>query len=203
MEARRNASPNYLRAISLSTDARMINAETQTEFAASAARPMDEESFQLLYHRTATPLRRYLRRILSDPSFADDLLQESYLRFLGAKLSPDMCEEHQKNYLFRIATNLVRDHASKNKAEPLLGEASSPERLAQRIDRQEDLRRVMEKMKPRERQILWLAYVEQFDHNEIAAIVGAKAQSIRPMLWRARANLADMLRGLGFREGKP
>lgn len=180
----------------------MINAGTQAELATSETRPMDEESFYLLYHRTAAPLRRYLRRMLHDPSFADDLLQESYLRFLGAKLSPDMCEEHQKNYLFRIATNLLRDHASKKQALPLTAEASSTERLAQRVDRQEDLRRAMDKLKPRERQILWLAYVEQFDHNEIAAIVGARAQSIRPMLWRARANLADVLRSLGFREAK-
>ena len=183
-------------------DAGMIDAGTQTDLAASEARPMDEERFYLLYHRTAAPLRRYLRRILPEPSLADDLLQESYLRFLGAKLSRGMCEEHQKNYLFRIATNLVRDHVSKRQTVPLTTETSSTERLAQRVDRQEDLRRAMEKMKPRERQILWLAYVEQFNHNEIAAIVGAKAQSIRPMLWRARANLADVLRGLGFREAK-
>ena len=128
--------------------------------------------------------------------------KESYLRFLGAKLSPDMCEDHQKNYLFRIATNLVRDKL-KRQALPLTAEASSTERLAQRVDQQGIyLRRAMDKLKPRERQILWLAYVEQFDHNEIAAIVGARAQSIRPMLWRARANLADVLRSLGFREAR-
>jgi RNA polymerase sigma-70 factor (ECF subfamily) len=40
---------------------------------------------------------------------ADDLLQETYYRFLRAKVAHES-DAHRRNYLFRIATNIVRDH---------------------------------------------------------------------------------------------
>ncbi|MCL5671054.1 MAG: hypothetical protein M1423_07145, partial [Acidobacteria bacterium] len=70
---------------------------------------MDEESFRVLYERTARPLWAYLARVTGDPALADDLLQECYCRFL-ASANPPQEAAHQKNYLFRIATNLLRDH---------------------------------------------------------------------------------------------
>ena len=69
---------------------------------------MTEDAFRAFYETTARPLRAYLARTARDPRLADDLLQESYFRFLrtGTKLEDDA---HRRNYLFRIATNLVRD----------------------------------------------------------------------------------------------
>jgi RNA polymerase sigma-70 factor, ECF subfamily len=55
----------------------------------------------------------------------------------------------------------------------------------------------MDRLKPRERELLWLAYVEQFSHDEIASMVGAKSQSIRSMLARARESFARLLRPTG------
>ena len=58
---------------------------------------------------TARPLWSYLSRILGNPTLADDLVQESYYRFLRATLKSDDAA-YQKAYLFRIATNLANDH---------------------------------------------------------------------------------------------
>ena len=46
---------------------------------------------------------------------------------------------------------------------------------------------------PRERAMLWLAYVEGFSHREISAQTGLKEASIRPLLYRARQRLAVLL----------
>lgn len=104
------------------------SADTEVTIA-TEVHPTAEENFCLFYHRTARALRAYLRRMLADPSHADDLLQESYLRLLRAKLPADMSDDHQKNYLFRIATNLLRDEAAQNKALPITGETRAPERV--------------------------------------------------------------------------
>ncbi|MEP6918987.1 MAG: RNA polymerase sigma factor, partial [Acidobacteriota bacterium] len=76
--------------------------------AADVAFEMDEEAFRGFYDRTARALWAYLSRISGDPHLADDLLQETYFRFLRARV-PHEGEAHRRNYLFRIATNLVRD----------------------------------------------------------------------------------------------
>jgi RNA polymerase sigma-70 factor (ECF subfamily) len=162
------------------------------EFAAAETPAMDEEAFRLFYARTARPLRAYIAATLHNRALVDDLLQESFLRFLQAELPAE--DEHRKNYLFRIATNLMRDHFRRARAVPPLGEAASGERLDDHIARREDLRRIMEELNPRQRDLLWLAYVEQFSHGEIAGMVGAKTASIRPMLARARQSLAELLR---------
>src|SRR5919197_4772413 len=75
---------------------------------ADNALQMDQDSFRSLYERTARPLWIYLWRKTSDMQLADDLLQETYYRFLRARTDFED-ERHRKNYLFRIATNLAQD----------------------------------------------------------------------------------------------
>src|SRR6185295_20275011 len=69
---------------------------------------MDEDAFRVFYDRTARPVWAYLSRMTGDQRLADDLLQETYYRFLRARGTHDS-DAHRRNYLFRIATNLVRD----------------------------------------------------------------------------------------------
>ena len=160
---------------------------------------MDEESFLAFYAQTAAPLRGYLCRALVNSSLADDLLQESYLRLLRAHLPVRMEPAHRKNYLFRIATNLLRDEANRRQPLPFteIESTSQPGDLAPDLDGQHDLQRHLGELKPRERQLLWLAYVEGCSHSDIAAILGAGTPSIRPMLARARDHLARLLRKHG------
>src|SRR5687768_18321780 len=69
---------------------------------------MDEEAFRSFYDRTARALWAYLSRLTADPAQADDLLQETYYRFLRAKAAHES-DAHRRHSLFRIATNLARD----------------------------------------------------------------------------------------------
>lgn len=159
---------------------------------------MDEESFRRLYAETARPLRAYLSRVSGDAVLADDLLQESYFRFLRAE-RPEMNDVGRKNYLYRIATNLFHDHYRRTKRiEPDLPEVAVGEKTGDEIHLRTDFSRVFQKLKPRERQLLWLAYVEGSSHKEIAGILGLKAGSIRLLLFRARHRLAQLLREKGL-----
>jgi RNA polymerase sigma-70 factor (ECF subfamily) len=160
---------------------------------------MNEESFQAFYDQTARNLRAYLRSMLNDSKVVDDLQQESYFRFLKSGLAPSTDLAHQKNYLYRIATNLVHDHRRARKLETL------PEELptgasTDHLNMAHDVARAFDRLKPRERDVLWLAYIECFDHREIAGILRVGTASIRPMLARARARFADILRRRGVGE---
>ena len=159
---------------------------------------MDEDRFRAFYERTSRPLWAYVSRLTNDRTAADDLVQESYYRLLRVKL-PDLGETHLKSYLYRIATNLVRDEWRKNKGQSFVQadvtDIPSKARQADDTENRTVLGRAMERLKPREREILWLAYVEGSSHREISEVSGVKENSVRPLLLRARRKLAQILRG--------
>jgi len=183
----------------------MFRETTINEIACSQARAdaassfvMDEDSFRAFYQRTARGLWAYLTRVTGDRELAQDLLQEAFYRFLRASAAYES-EEHRRHSLYRIATNLACDarrrtlrHADAgltgNEIErlPSTEDASSTERKA-------DFARAMTRLKPRERAILWMAYAEGASHREIAEVLGLRAASLKPMLFRARRKLAGLL----------
>jgi RNA polymerase sigma-70 factor (ECF subfamily) len=162
---------------------------------ADVALAMDEDAFRAFYDRTSGPLWGYLSRISGDRQMADDLLQEAYYRLLKSGASFES-ETHRRNYLYRVATNLVRD--TKRGSRPLFdasvemadlpaaeGRASAEQRT--------DVRRALGRLKPRERALLWLAYAQGSSHSEIADVLGLKTGSIKLLLFRARRKLAGLL----------
>jgi RNA polymerase sigma-70 factor (ECF subfamily) len=59
--------------------------------------------------------------------------------------------------------------------------------------RRVDLSRAMARLKPRERDLLWLAYAQGSSHREIADVLGLRTSSIKLLLFRARRRLASLL----------
>ncbi|HLY20522.1 MAG TPA: sigma-70 family RNA polymerase sigma factor [Bryobacteraceae bacterium] len=163
-----------------------------------AARPstsMDSDRFAEFYERSARPLWAYLARVSGNAALADDLLQESFLRFLCAD-HPTDGEVSARRYLFRIATNLLRDHWRRPRAASL---EDIPEELfrtrdhSSECDSKATLGPALKAMRPRERQLLWLAYAEGYSHREIAEITGLATASIKLLLFRARRKVARLL----------
>jgi len=160
---------------------------------------MDNDAFTGFYQRSARPLWAYLARVSGDPALADDLMQETYVRFLGASQPPSLSdgEVASRRYLFRIATNLLRDHWRRPRAtsiEDIPEEFFSCPSGATQHDSLITLTPALARMKPRERQLLWLAHAEGYSHREIAEITGLASASIRLLLFRARHKIAGLLR---------
>ncbi len=173
----------------------MTSMERALDAAVAAPALLGEREFHALYARTAAPLRAYVARSLGNATHADDIVQETYLRLLRTPV-PSLDPDELKAYTFRIASNLVVDHWRARKREspeavPELG-ASGPDQ-GLRLD----IGRLFARLKPRERQLVWLAHVEGADHQEIAAALGLRAASIRVLLWRARQRFARLLKDHG------
>jgi RNA polymerase sigma-70 factor (ECF subfamily) len=170
---------------------------------ADVAFEMDEDAFRAFYDRTSRALWAYLSRMTGDGHAADDLLQESYYRFLRTRVDYES-EAHRRNYLFRIATNLVRDSRRRQQTRGIMVEQDC-ETLADSADfatdsaRRTDLHRAMAQLKPREREMLWLAYAQGSSHNEISDVLGVKTGSVKLLLFRARRKLAGILGASGGR----
>lgn len=177
--------------------ARAASIELPEQLSDSVARSaewpnVDRDAFRSFYNWTSRPLWAYLLRVAGRREVADDLLQESYCRFLAAKL-PEMDAAESRSYLFRIATNLLRDRWRRGEG---AGVVNTREPFCQdNTEMRADMRRAFARIKPRERQLLWLAHVEGFDHKEIARLMGLRVASVRVLLFRARSELASALRG--------
>jgi RNA polymerase sigma-70 factor, ECF subfamily len=181
---------------------------TDLDRLASTAHPvevvfqMDEEAFRGFYDRTSRALWSYLARITADRHLADDLMQETYYRFLRGGRQHES-EAHRRNSLFLTATNLVKDVRRRSAMRPEVESGGTPAAdavasAATHHQQRADLHRAMSQLSPRERQLLWLAYAEGASHREIAATLGLKAASIKLLLFRARRRLAGLL-GRGAR----
>ena len=170
---------------------------------ADVALEMDEDTFRAFYDRTSRALWAYLSRMTGDGHAADDLLQESYYRFLRTRVDYES-EAHRRTYLFRIATNLVRDGRRREHTRGLVVDQDCetlPDAadLAAATARRADLHRALARLKPRERELLWLAYAQGSSHREIGDVLGIKSTSIKLLLFRARRKLAGILTSTGGR----
>lgn len=160
-----------------------------------AGESLDEESFERFYQRTAKPLWAYLKRVSGRADLADDLLQEAFLRFLNRPAGVPRLDDGVA-YLYRIATNLLRDRWRRQQREQgWLRELLSRDRWLVARDAQQrvDLERGLAQLAPRDRALLWLAYVDGYAHREIAEILAVEPGSVRVMLFRAKKKLASRL----------
>ena len=162
--------------------------------------PMDEGRFDAFYRKTAGGLWSYLFRLTGDSAAADDLLQKTFFRFLRA--NPTFAsEEHMRAWVFRTATNLALDHFRETKRRRERDAAAVAETSPIRSDRDElrhDMMRTFSELKPRERALLWLAHVEESDHEEIGEALGVKTKSVKVLLFRARKRLGELLSRKGL-----
>ena len=159
---------------------------------------LDEAEFTSFYGRASRGLWAYVYRVTSHGADADDIVQEAFLRLLRADVGPT--EEERRRYLYRIASNLVVDRWRSRKrreqdeppAEAVAGslQASGP------VD--QDVARTFGELTSRERALLWLAYVEEDSHEEIAVSLGLRRGSIKVLLFRARRRLRDLLKAKGL-----
>ena len=161
---------------------------------------MDEDAFRGFYDRTSRVLWAYLRRLTNDRTLADDLLQECYYRFLRAEVELES-ESHRRHYLFKIATNLVRDGARRTNTRPPIvphdDEVSYDHRRAhghEAVTARVVVNEALSQLGAKERALLWLAYAQGASHQEIAAVVGVKTTSVKSLLYRARRRMAGLLR---------
>ena len=162
--------------------------------------PMDEGRFETFYRRHAGGVWSYLFRMTGDAATADDLVQKAFFRFLRA--NPALAsEDHMRRWIYRTATNLALDHFRETKRErtrtpELSGEAGAPPEPREVL--RHDMMKTFSELKPRERALLWLAHVEEADHEDIGEALGVKAKSVKVLLFRARKRLGELLTKKGL-----
>jgi RNA polymerase sigma-70 factor (ECF subfamily) len=111
-------------------------------------------------------------------------------------------EAARRAWLFRIATNLYRDHCRRlhrvrhSGTEIPFNRSPSPEQSAVDRELQDHVFAAMNELPERQREVMHLRVVEQLSPREIAAILGIDASAVRASLAAARKRLRAQLKYL-------
>ena len=146
-------------------------------------------SFHEIYERHHAALFRYLHRYTGDGDLADDLAQEAFVRLLRARVP----ESDARAWLFKVATNLARDHGRRSARRARLvvsrggADEAADDATVERIARDREVARVrvaLDALDERERRML-LMREEGFSYREIAEAVDVAPGSVGTLLARA------------------
>jgi RNA polymerase sigma factor (sigma-70 family) len=160
--------------------------------------------FETFYRETHPRLWAFLTTGSGNRALAEEVAQEAFVRLLASR-GADLPDDQRRAYLFRIAENLLRDGSRRRRREAPLdgaieavlearpgasGRGSSAGEWAEGLD----AGRALRAMSARQRLLLWLAYVEEHSHAEIARILSLAPGSVRVLLHRARRRFAAAYR---------
>jgi RNA polymerase sigma-70 factor (ECF subfamily) len=136
------------------------------------------------------------QRILGSRTDAEDLLQETFIRWQQTSLaqirSPKaflatvlkrLCLNHLQSAQTRRELNVDPDSP-----EPALSEPSTDKNVFESLSA---LTILLERLSPKERAVLLLRDVFDCDYDEIASVISKRADTCRQLLRRARQHLSD------------
>jgi RNA polymerase sigma-70 factor (ECF subfamily) len=158
-----------------------------------AVRDGSEAAYATLFERHRSALYGYALRMTRQPEAADDVFQEAFLRVHRARATWSSHEGSFRSWLFRIATNAVRDRGRQAARRPeVLGDTWEPWYHAEHADRIA-LERVIGELPENLREAFVLAAVMGMDHNEVATALDITPDNARARVSRARVRLRELL----------
>jgi RNA polymerase sigma-70 factor (ECF subfamily) len=156
-----------------------------------------EDRFERLFEEHAAGLLAFLAYRLGDRTAAEDVLADTFERVLRTRARFDPRRGSEKNWLYSIALNLVRDRARRQAAEQRAyervqapaGAADELEALAGR----DALQRALAELSDEERDAVSLRYGADLTVPEIAKLTGEKLTTVEGRVYRALRKLRDLL----------
>jgi RNA polymerase sigma-70 factor, ECF subfamily len=165
------------------------------------------EAFDCLFDRHYLSVYNFARTMVRDPGGAEEILQETFLAVARAGRAYEP-RGHFRTWLLRIVHNrcMNRLEAQRVRREIL---AEDPDGLvlqypsrepspSQRMlaDEQAALvRRTMQALPDRQREAIALYAFEQMTYQQIADVLDLPINTVKTLIHRARANLAESLNG--------
>ena len=165
----------------------------------------DEQAFVALYRRRQGAIYRFAMHMSGSASAAEDITQEVFLALLREECGYDHERGTLSGYLFGIARKLVLRSLDRGRSDvPLEGDADemSPPQLAvvddplagmAKHEAIEALRRAVQALPRRYREVVVLCDLEEMDYAEAAIVLGCPIGTVRSRMHRARALLLEKL----------
>ena len=162
----------------------------------------NEKAFEELLRRYENQLYMFCVIVLKEKSEAEDIVQETFLRFYKSLESIDP-EKNIKAFLFRIAKNLCIDFLRKKK--PVytdnlqeISDSSHPLNLICRTLDQKILYNALKKLPDIQKEAIILKYKADMKYSEIARVLNKSESAVESILVRAKKKLKENLKETDF-----
>ena len=171
-----------------------------------------ESAFREIVVRYQRPVFGLIARMVRDPSRAEELAQDTFVKAFRALHSYDVQRKFSA-WLLTIAHHVAIDELRKGslKTEPLdepnedgyVREfadtaGSTPAALAERVELAAALKTAISRLRPEYREVVTMRYERDLDYDEIAEITGLPLGTVKSSLHRARKELAEHLGSQGW-----
>ena len=168
----------------------------ESKLIASAQRG-DAEAFSELYRRHVDPIYRYMLARVGDPSTAEDLTSEVFMRALESLGNFEDRGVPFAAWLYRIANARAVDFWRRTKHESLPIDELSPEFAVEMpggdVFTYHALSRALKHLTAEQQQVIVLRFVEGFSTSEISQLMGRTEGAIKALQHRALASLARLM----------
>jgi len=163
----------------------------------------DFEALSTFITRYQRRLFRYLVRMVTDSTVADDLFQQTWIRVMERIGQYDQDKSFQ-SWLFSIAHNLAIDHLRRRQPQSLeeaefvepsiYPDPSALDELVS-LERSEVLARALSRLPAPYREVLVLKFEEEMKVEEIADLLGAPISTVKSRLSRGLERLRKQFEG--------
>jgi RNA polymerase sigma factor (sigma-70 family) len=161
----------------------------------------NSSSFERLFQAHAEPLYAFLVYRTGDRQLAEDLLADTFERALRGRARFDPRRGSEKNWVYAIAVNLVRDQARRERVETNALErvgAHESRRINDgalgSVEDRDSLTRALVKLSDDEREALALRFGSDLKLREVAEVLGEKQSAVEKRIARALEKLRHELK---------
>lgn len=153
----------------------------------------DDRAVDAFVRKYYPAIFRYCRSHVSDPMYAEDMTQETFVRFFQ-NFGEYRHSGKAANYLYTIASNAIRDLSRKSREDSLDALSEEPAGMPEMTDLRLDLRRAMGSLPPELQAVSELSLVRGFTQKEISGILGIGLPLVKYRVARAKKLLQNALR---------
>lgn len=166
------------------------------------ARELNQEALASIYDAFSSALFRYTFRLLDNEEAAEDVVAETFCRFLRSVRAGGGPHNHLKAYLYRIAHNLIVDRYRRNppmelSLDPdivmLHSMSGNPEKTVEGLSEQVEVRRSLWKLTADQRQVIVLKYFDGMSNQEVSEVLGKPVGAVKSLQHRGLNALRRLL----------
>ena len=159
----------------------------------------DQQAFAMLVDHYLSTLHGFAQRMLGNPTEADDIVQEAFLRIWQKSTQWHPQSAQLSTWLHRIVYNLCIDYYRCQKGEYVdiealdLPDSHQPTEYRQQEDVEIQVKAALQQLPETQRSAIILCHYQEMSNREAAAVLGISVAALESLMARGRRTLRKVL----------